>query len=144
MTYEILKMTPLANGGSTPTPAALYNWMLVLGFLAGIALTLKHLFTKKPSHSELATKEEMQKELDRRALRSDLNEFKAEVRGDMSEIKALIGGAVSKVEDYAEKSYHARKAIHAQVNTIDKGLTECRTRQSEQEKQITKLEIRNG
>ncbi|MGJ8674052.1 hypothetical protein [Rubritalea sp.] len=125
-------------GGATPHPEALTDWLGVLGFLIGIAVGAKHLLSKKPSHAELATKEE----LGSYVRQSQFNEFKTEVRGDMAEIKALIGGAVSKVEDFAEKSYQARKSIHRDVNRVDKQLTECKTRQEEQEKQINKLENR--
>jgi hypothetical protein len=120
----------------TPSDGSIGSWLGVLAFLIGIGVGLKHLISKKPTHAELATKEELAQYV----RQSQFNEFKTEVRGDMGEIKALIAGAVSKVEDYAEKSYLARKGIHKQVNEIDKGLTQCQTRQNEQEKQIIRIQ----
>ena len=101
---------------ATPTGDALLSWLVVLGFLMGIALGIKHLTSKKPTHAELATKDELKQFV----CYTEFKEFKTEVRGDMKEIKALIAGAVDKVESYAEKSYQARKGIHKQVNEIDK------------------------
>lgn len=103
-------------GAATPTGDALLSWLVVLGFLMFIALGIKNLTAKKPTHAELATK----RELESYVRRGEFAEFKAEVRGDMKEIKAMITNAVDRVENFAEKSYQARKAIHRQVNEIDK------------------------
>lgn len=86
----------------------------------GFALGVKALFGKKPTHAELATKKELQEELKSYVTQSRFDEFKAEMRGDMKEIKTMITNAVTKVEEFAEKSYQARKGIHKQVNEIDK------------------------
>ena len=106
----------MINMAATPTGDALLSWLVVLGFLMGLAIAIKHLFSKKPTHAELATKDELKQFVSH----GEFKEFKTEVRGDMKEIKALIAGAVDKVENFAEKSYQARKEIHKQVNAIDK------------------------
>ena len=100
---------------------------------------MKNLFGKKPTHAEMATKQELKEELNKYVRQGQFDEFKAEVRGDMKEIKAMIRESVSKVEDFAEKSYQARKGIHKQVNAIDKGLTAVETRQSEQGRQLNSI-----
>lgn len=121
--------------GSSPDPGALGSWLLIGVFVLMAIGQVKTVFSKKPSHAELATKKELQKYV----TQPQLNEFKTEVRGDMREIKAMIKSSTEKVEGYAEKSYLARKAIHTQVNGIDKGLTKAETRIDEHAKQITDI-----
>ena len=120
---------------SPPNPETMMDFLEVVTYLAVLAGGLRVVFARKPGLAELATK----KELEGYVRQSQFNEFRMEVRGDVAEIKAMITGSVSKVEDYAEKSYLARKDIHKQVNGIDKQLTRVETRQHEQGKQITEI-----
>lgn len=133
----------------SPSGDALQEWLLVLGFLVAIAVGIKKLFEKKPSHAELATKEELKGY----AKDTDLKEFKTEVRVDLAQIEGRIDGAMTKVEslhreamakldEYSTNSYKSRQGIHKDVNRIDKSLTKVETRQSEQKDQISKVERR--
>lgn len=130
-----MNISLLMLASAEPDPKVMMNFLQVVTYLAVLAGGLKVVFIKKPGLAELATK----KELEGYVRQGQFNEFRMEVRGDVAEIKAMITGSVSKVEDYAEKSYLARKDIHKQVNGIDKQLTKVETRQDEQGKQITEI-----
>lgn len=137
----------LASGSADPSQIGI--WVIILFLMLNGAVAAKKLWSKSPTHAELATKEELGntkeelgRELGKYVKQSQFAEFKTEVRGDMKEITRLIEKSCEKVDEYAEKSYQARKGIHKTVNKIDREQGCLKTRQDEQEKSINKLEDR--
>ncbi|GAA5482067.1 hypothetical protein [Haloferula sargassicola] len=129
------------EGASHYTSEELGKWVLIAIAVLGGLKMLKDMAVKKPPVKlDDPVLVQLQEEFARRSelerLDGDLRHLRSELKGDFKEIKEMIRGAVDKVDEYAERSYRARKEIHREVNGQGQRLSSAERGLAEQKERI--------
>ena len=104
----------------SPSPDALFDWMVVLSFVVGISVGIKVLLSRRPSHGELATKKEVNTKLGE--MESDINHRFDQVEHKISEERNASRLAQGKTHARIDKVLEATAEIKGELKHLTRSL----------------------